>query len=199
MNKPDDRLAAAVEYARGKRINDHACELVFQRNPRTGKKLTTARILSEVDFRNLWDTDFGDHLSEDDLQKTYLTIGQSVAAERVMIDEAIKYLHEPGLKLRTDRIEVIIQELIVGILEDHKRRISKKRGQKAEVNALRDQFIAKVIKGVCAFGFKPTRNRAEERRESACSIVTKVLASNGLHRTEAAVAKIWQKSGETTE
>jgi hypothetical protein len=191
----DDRLTAAMEYARAKLTNDHACELVFQCNPRTGKKLSTARILSDVDFDKLWGADFEEHLSEEDLERTYLRI-KNVEAERVMIDEAIKYLHEPGLKLPTDRIEVIIQELIIGILEDHKRRISRKRGRKAEVNSLRDRYIAKVVKGVCEFGFDPTRNPATNR-ECGCSIVAEVLASGGLKIKEQAVAKIWGNSGQT--
>jgi hypothetical protein len=199
MNETDDRLATAMEYARGKLLNDRACELVFQRNPKTGKKLTTARILSDVDFDKLWGVDFAEHLSEEDLERMYLRIGHDAEAERVVIDEAIKYLHEPGLKLPTDRIEVIMQQLLVGILEDYRRRISPKRGQKAEKNALRDRYIVRVIKGVCStFGFKPTRNRVTRKRESGCSIVAKVLAKNGLDRlNEEAVAKIWEKSGET--
>jgi hypothetical protein len=189
-----DRLAAAMDYARAKLTKGRAYELVFQISPRTGKKLTRGQIFAEVDFDKLWGTDFSEHLSEDDLERTYLNIGRDVEAERVVIDEAIKYLHEPGLKLRTDRIEVIITELIIGILEDRRRRSSAKRGGNADVNSLRDRHIVKVIEGVCEYGFKPTKNREPAKpRHSGCSIVTEVLANGGLKIKEQAVEKIWQK------
>jgi len=63
------------------------------------------------------------------------------------------------------------------------------------VNSLRNRFIVKVIKGVCVtFGFNPTRNEVSYGRKSACGIVAKVLTENDLNLSEAAVAKIWQKS-----
>ena len=196
--KHKDQLAAAMEYAREKLINDHASELVFQRNPRTGKKLPTGQILSAVDFDKLWGTDLREHLSEDDLERTYLKGDKEATC--AMIDQSIKYLTEPGLKLPTDRIEVLIQSFIVGVLEDHRRDISKKRGPKADKNALRDRYIVSVVKGVCStFGFKPTKNRDSlKERHSGCAIVAKVLASGGLKIKEQAVEKIWQNSGETT-
>lgn len=201
MNKPDNRLAAAMEYARGKLLRgDRVLEIVSQISPRTGKKLTAAQILSEVDFWKLWETDMDDKLPEEVLVATYHNI-KDPEAERVMITEAIKYLHSPGLRLAPDRVEAIIRELIIGILEDHRRRISPKRGRKAEKNSLRDEHIAKVAKGVCAFGFEPTKNRSPKTpRESGCSIVAKVLADAGVKKLgEQAVEKIWRKSGETAE
>lgn len=199
MNKPDDRLAAAMAYARGKLLSDRAREIVLQVSPRTGDKLTPAQILSDVDFWKLWDADLNDHLSEEELERTYLNIKDD-EAERVMITEAIKYLHGPGFRLPTDRIEVIIRELIVGILEHRRWRISGKSGRKAAVNSLRNIAIAKVVKGVCVeFEFKPTRNPGTKgKRACGCSIVAKVLADAGLKRMgEEAVAKIWRNSGET--
>lgn len=186
-----DRLAAAMEYARAKLTNGRAYEIVFQRNPKTGAKLTTGQIISEVEFDKLWGTDFSEHLSEDDLERTYLKSGKD--AERAMIDEAIKYLHEPGLKLPTDRIEVLIQEFIVGVLEDHRRRISRKRGGNADVNSLRNRHIVKVIEGVCEYGFKPTKNETSRGHQSACSIIAKVLADAGLKKSgKRALEKIWE-------
>ena len=88
-----DRLAAAMDYARGKLINDHACILVFHRDPKTGAKLTTGRIFSEVDFHKLWDTDFSEHMSEDDLERTYLKAGRDAElamCRLVMYDLEIK-------------------------------------------------------------------------------------------------------------
>lgn len=196
-NAPDmseaNRLATAMDYARAKLTRGRAYELVFQISPRTGKKLTRGQIFAEVDFDKLWGTDFSEHLSEDDLERTYLNIGHDVEAERVVIDEAIKYLHEPGLKLPTDRIEVIIQALIVGILEDYKRRISRKRGGNADVNSLRNRHIVKVIEGLGEYGFKPTKNEASGARQSACSIIATVLADAGLKKPGLrALEKIWE-------
>jgi hypothetical protein len=100
---------------------------------------------------------FQQHLAEDDLERTYLKGDKE--ATRTLIDEAIKYLHEPGLKLASDRIEVLIKEFVVGVLEDKRRDIARKRGRKAEINVLRDRFIVHVVKGVCAFGRQKTETR----------------------------------------
>jgi hypothetical protein len=39
----------------------------------------------------------------------------------------------------------------------------------------------------------PTRNRAQRDRESGCSIIAKALALRGVHLTDEAVEKIWEK------
>jgi hypothetical protein len=61
-NAPDmsaaDRLAAAMEYARKALTGERGCAVVFQRSPKTGKKLTPGQIFGEVDFDTLWGTDF---------------------------------------------------------------------------------------------------------------------------------------------
>lgn len=195
--KHKNQLAAATEYVRKELLDGHAYELVFHRRRKTGKKLTTSEIISDVEDDKLWGTDFSSHMSEEELEQAYLH--GDVDAKRAMIDEAILYVHDPGLKLSSDRIEVIIQSITVRALEDYKQRISAKRGQKADKNFARDWYIAKAVKGVRAFGFKPTRNREEKKRESACSIVGKVLGSGGLHLSEQAVEKIWQNSGWRSE
>jgi hypothetical protein len=196
MSEADDRLAAARAYAQKAFGHDHARQIVFHCDPKTGKKLTTGQIIAEVEFHRLWGGDFSEHLSEDELGATYLRAGHDAAAELTMIDEAIRYLHDPGLKLPSNRIEVLIQEFAVGVLEDRRRQVTAKRGRKPDVNFLRDHYIATVIKGVCAFGFYPTRNEAT-KSESGCSIIARVLADGGLDLKEDAVEKIWQNSGET--
>jgi hypothetical protein len=67
-------------------------------------------------------------------------------------------------------------------------------------NKSRDAFIVEVIKRTVSLGFAPTRGEAsrnKERNPSACSIVRAALASNGLHLTESAVDKIWNKRRHT--
>jgi hypothetical protein len=186
-----DKLAAAMEYAQKTLTGERGLALVFQRSPKTGKSLTPGQIFAEVDFDTLWGTDFSEHLAEDDLERTYLKGDKE--ATRTLIDEAIKYLHEPGLKLASDRIEVLIKEFVVGVLEDKRRDIARKRGRKVEINTLRNRFIVHVVKGVCTYGFEPTRNEASRNHESGCSIVAAVLAERGLNLTEGAIAKIWEK------
>jgi hypothetical protein len=73
---------------------------------------------------------------------------------------------------------------------------AKSRGRAGYVNYERDFKIASVIRQVVDRGFKPTRNHATES-ESACSIVNKALKRLGLHLSEAAVVKIWEKFGPT--
>src|SRR5262245_6728586 len=102
-----------------------AYQLVFHRRSGTGEKLTTDQIISDVEFDNLWGADFNSRMSEEDLEQTHLKgiIYGDVEATRAVIDEAIMYLHSPGLKLPNDRIKVIIQAVVVGALEDYKKRI----------------------------------------------------------------------------
>ena len=194
------RLAAATEYARGQLLDGVAFELVFHRRHKTGEKLTTRQIISDAEFDKLWGTDFSSHMSEKELDQIDLRgcLGD-VDAKCAVIDEAIKYLHAPGLKLSSNRIEVIIQAIAVDALQHYKRLISTKRGQRANKNSARDRYIASTVEKLRSFGFKPTRNREEKRRDSGCSVVAKVLASGGLHLSEQAVEKIWQKSGWRSE
>ena len=76
----------------------------------------------------------------------------------------------------------------------------KKRGPKKETNYFRDQDIAHAIWELHRFGYTPyrereTRNRAAGRRESACSIVGKVLKERRRERSEAAIESIWRRLG----
>jgi hypothetical protein len=74
------------------------------------------------------------------------------------------------------------------------------RQQQALKNRRRDLEIALAVYVVSKdFGFLPTRNYAahdvDGAAESACSIVARALARNGIHMSEGAVAKIWEKMG----
>jgi effector-binding domain-containing protein len=195
------RLAAAKEYAR-KELIEHgdAYELVFHRDRNTGKKLRTRDIINDkYDFDRWIDPNFTSPMSEEHLEKTAMAAFQGdLESERAMIDEVIKYLHVPGLKLPSDRIEVAIQSYAVHALDNYKQLISnsKKRGQKLEKNSARDWVIGSTVESLRSFGFRPTRNRAERQRQSGCSIVADVLASNGLHLSEQAVEKIWRHHGQ---
>jgi hypothetical protein len=67
-----------------------------------------------------------------------------------------------------------------------------KRGRSPHGNRLRDQLIVLAVKAVTSHGFNPTRNR-ESEGPSASSIVSEVLAGNGVSMSVTAVEKIWQK------
>jgi hypothetical protein len=69
-----------------------------------------------------------------------------------------------------------------------------RRGRAHYANFERDFKIACVIRHIVDRGFRPTRNNATEN-ESACSIVKQALQRLGLHLTEGAVVKIWEKFG----
>jgi hypothetical protein len=71
---------------------------------------------------------------------------------------------------------------------------AKRRGRTHYVNYGRDFQIACVIRHIMDRGFRPTRNNATEN-ESACSIVNRALQRLGLHLSEGAVVKIWEKFG----
>ena len=68
---------------------------------------------------------------------------------------------------------------------------TKKRGRKRETNYFRDRDIALAIWKLRRFGYKPYRNRAQDQRESACSIVASALTE--LNLSPAAIEKIWQR------
>jgi hypothetical protein len=71
------------------------------------------------------------------------------------------------------------------------------RGRKREY--MRDDVIAWVVSSICIqWGFSPTRNEAT-RGPSAISIVKRALEKVGIHLTEAAITKIWDKSGPHKE
>lgn len=52
--------------------------------------------------------------------------------------------------------------------------------------------VAWTILNVTMLGFRPTRNRATEA-EFACSIVARALGRLGVHLSESAVEKIWER------
>jgi hypothetical protein len=70
--------------------------------------------------------------------------------------------------------------------------IPRKRGNKSTTS--RDLLVTEAVKQMTAFGFKPTRNPGHHhRRESASSIVAKVLKERGIKLTERRVGDIWAK------
>lgn len=64
-------------------------------------------------------------------------------------------------------------------------------------NRIRDLHIAMCVCSVAELGFHPTRNPASRGSEdavmSACAITAKALGDFGIHLTEEAVEKVWQK------
>jgi hypothetical protein len=72
-----------------------------------------------------------------------------------------------------------------------------KPGRKPEDNFLRDCLIRMAVAALVELGLRPTRNREQRDRPSACSIVRDALAQAGVHLTEAAVEKIWKPPGRT--
>jgi len=69
----------------------------------------------------------------------------------------------------------------------------RKPGRKRDYQ--RDECIAWVVATICLrWGFSPTRNEATAEA-SAISIVKTALEQVGIHLTEAAITKIWDKSG----
>ena len=68
--------------------------------------------------------------------------------------------------------------------------LPRKRGNKSTTS--RDLLVAEAVKQVIAYGFKPTRNPGHRhRRQSASSIVAKVLNERGVKLTERRVGDIW--------
>ena len=58
----------------------------------------------------------------------------------------------------------------------------------------RDQVISWAVAVICIrWRFSPTRNEATEEKASAISIVKTALGKVGIHLTEAAITKIWDK------
>jgi hypothetical protein len=71
------------------------------------------------------------------------------------------------------------------------------RGRKREYE--RDDVIAWAVATICIrWEFSPTRNEATSG-PSAISIVKRALEKIGIHLTEAAITKIWDKSGPRKE
>jgi hypothetical protein len=68
----------------------------------------------------------------------------------------------------------------------------RRRGRDPYGNHVRDFHITSAVLNVARLGLKPTRNRATEK-ESACSIVRGALEKLGVHLSEAAVEKIWER------
>ena len=68
----------------------------------------------------------------------------------------------------------------------------KRPGRDPYANRRRNFRIARTICEVVKLGFRPTRNRASQNK-SACSIVAQALARGGIHLSESAVEKIWQR------
>ena len=86
-----------------------------------------------------------------------------------------------------------LQKYVFLLIQDHVAKLRKKRGRKGETNFGRDWFIATTVHRLQDFGFRPTRNREEKRRESGCSIVAALLAERGLNMSELNIESIWKR------
>jgi hypothetical protein len=61
-------------------------------------------------------------------------------------------------------------------------------------NAPRNAFITKMVPVLVAAGFAPTRNRARHEtgdRDSACSLIARILKRHNLSISESAVETVW--------
>jgi hypothetical protein len=71
-----------------------------------------------------------------------------------------------------------------------------RRGQKPYAKFTRNFDVACIILEVVKLGFHPTRNRATQESESACSVVAKALVKLGVHMSDSAVEKVWAQFSE---
>lgn len=70
----------------------------------------------------------------------------------------------------------------------------KKPGKSRAINRTRDFAIALEIEGlVTYFKIPATRNRAQNKRDCACSLVRQCLEDAGVHLSEDAIVKIWEQ------
>jgi hypothetical protein len=76
----------------------------------------------------------------------------------------------------------------------HAHKLSGTPARAEETNLWRDALVEYAVHQMRQFGFKPTRNREQKRKEkdSGCSIVTKALNRQGFNLTERTVKGIWQ-------
>jgi hypothetical protein len=66
--------------------------------------------------------------------------------------------------------------------------------------AVRDRVIALAAQGiVCETNILPTRNRAQQGRESACSLIARALHKAGVNIDEGSVNEIWRKHKKSLE
>jgi len=84
-----------------------------------------------------------------------------------------------------------LRAYIIGLAREGKPRPSKP-GKNAFDNFGRNICIVVAIKRLVEMGLSATRNEASES-PSACSIVAEVYARFGVHMSERAVEKVWEK------
>ncbi len=85
-----------------------------------------------------------------------------------------------------------LREYLIEELRSEVNRRPKRRGRDPHAYHPRDFEVACIISNVIMLGFRPTKNRATEG-VSACSIVTQALEKLGIHLSESAVEKIWER------
>lgn len=115
-----------------------------------------------------------------------------VKASCVLLDAAIDDLDD-RITLRPS----MLKQHAIMALQRSRIAMSSKRGRKSVTNFTRDWLIANWVKELQRFGFKPTRNREERKRESGCSVIAAVLSESGLNLSEEAVSKIWRRRSKT--
>lgn len=89
--------------------------------------------------------------------------------------------------VKRSNLPKVIHDLVVSLLLA---KLPKRRGDLG-----RDIEICLVIYRLQEYGFSPTRNREHgpNAPESGCSIVSKALAEMGIHLSERAIEKVWEK------
>jgi len=90
--------------------------------------------------------------------------------------------------------EVLRGFAVHALLEKPKAKPIRKRGPQTDLHHRNLMIGRTVLQIVEKYKLAPTRNRASQKVESACSIVARALGMVGQPRTEAAVEKIWEQS-----
>lgn len=105
-----------------------------------------------------------------------------------------RYIDLPDEDLRMAAqgcIAVMPDDMLPAPLRIYVCRLLQERPTTRRTNRTRDACIAGVVRLLVDRGFDPTRNAAKRGKESACSIVQKVLAHLGLHLSERTIEDIW--------